>query len=622
MGKQRVVQRVVFPADNDPQVRPVYLEDGSAQPSGRRGARIPAQGRLSLASYFNAFPASYWRRWTSMDAVSLDVRLDRSGRVEVWRSDAAGHAGVFATQPGPEAHFELPLGAEFDLGGYYWLVVEATDEPVELLGADWSGAIDADPGTLSIGITTFNRPTYCLDQLRRISQEPDLLDLLDRLYVIDQGTELVADQPGYSEVAERLGDRLQLIRQPNFGGSGGFSRAMLETVDAGRSRYLLLLDDDAISEPESILRAAAFADAAAARQPILVGGGMLRLDRRGVLFVQGETINFDQGRPALLPGLHYNHDFAEVPLPAAAELHRRHDAFYNAWWMCLIPVQVIAELGLGLPYFIKWDDMEFGLRAQRAGYPTVSPPGVAVWHQAWDDKFSWRSWEEYFSERNMWLTMIAHLERPGGIPARAFSVDLGMILSLQYSSAALRIAARNAAGDGFAGLHDELGTRLGTVRERRTEFVDADKRLQASDFPTCSGEPFTPGPRSTELELGSKADVFRAAGIGLKQLLVPPRRSALAAPQVELDAHQAIWRQFGRFDSALVRYPDGYVWLRRDWRLTWRLLAASVGSVLRLRARWPALHRSHQRGLAVAASLEAWRATFKRGQSAAGEEDA
>lgn len=605
-----MVQRVVFSADNDPDVQPVYLEPGASNPTGRTSARIPAGSRLSLASYFNAFPASYWRRWTNLDAVSVDVRLDRPGRVEVWRSDASGKAAVFSAQDGGEVHFALPLGPEFETGGFYWLAVEAGDEPLELRSAEWTIAVPSESGTLSIGITTFNRPTYCLDQLRRISQEPALLALLDTLYVIDQGSDLVSSQPGFADVAERLGEHLQLIRQPNYGGSGGFSRAMLETVDADRSRYLLLLDDDAISEPESIVRAVAFADAAADRAPVLVGGGMLRLDRRGVLFVQGEQINVDQGRPALLPGLSYNHDFAEVPLPRAAELHRRHDALYNAWWMCLIPVEVIRELGLGLPYFIKWDDMEFGLRAHEAGYSTVSLPGVAVWHQAWDDKFSWRSWEEYFSERNMWLTMIAHRERAGGIPARAFSVDLGMILSLQYSSAALRIEARRTAAKGFDGLHDELGTRLGKVRARRAEFADADKRAQASDFPPSAAATFRPGPRSTELELSSALDVLHAAVIGLKHVAVPPARSALAAPQVELEAHQAIWRQFGRFDSALVHYPDGYVWLRRDWRLTWTLLAGSLASVLRLRLMWPSLHRRHAQKLAGCASLDAWRGKF------------
>ena len=40
-------------------------------------------------------------------------------------------------------------------------------------------------------------------------------------------------------------------------------------------------------------------------------------------------------------------------------LHMRLDADYNGWWMCLIPIEVIREIGLALPAFIKWDDAEY-----------------------------------------------------------------------------------------------------------------------------------------------------------------------------------------------------------------------------------------------------------------------
>ncbi len=46
-------------------------------------------------------------------------------------------------------------------------------------------------------------------------------------------------------------------------------------------------------------------------------------------------------------------------------LHRRVDVDYNGWWMCLIPTAVIKEIGLSLPLFLKWDDAEYGLRANR-----------------------------------------------------------------------------------------------------------------------------------------------------------------------------------------------------------------------------------------------------------------
>jgi len=601
------VQRIVFPTDDVDAVSQLYLESGGT-PQGRTECLIPAGTTLRLGTYFNAFPAAYWRRWTASPAVLLSVDLTAEARCVVWRSDATGAAHAVAEVSGTHCEIELALDESFDRGGYYWLEVTAT-EPTTLREGVWSVVAATTTATTSIGITTFNRPTYCLEQLRRISNESALLSVVDHIYVVDQGNDLVSDQPGFAEVAQVLADRLVMIRQANLGGSGGFSRAMLETVDAGKSQYVLLLDDDAISEPEAIVRAVKFAEVAAARQPVLVGGGMLRLDRREVLFVQGEMINLAQGRPSVLPGLNYNHDFTTDPLPGSPALHPRHDAGYNAWWMCLIPVTALAEIGLGLPYFIKWDDMEFGLRAARAGYPTVSLPGVAVWHQAWDDKFSWRSWEEYFAERNMWLSMLAHQESPRSVPLRAFLVDVGMILSLQYSSAALRVKARSDVQDGLVDLHDCLATRLSEVRAFRAPYPDADKRPSADDFPAVQNLPLPSG-ASQELEIRTTSDVLTAAKVGLKHLFVPVPKKALAAPQVELGGRQAIWRQFATIDSALVRYPDGYVWLRRDQRLTWRLLWQSATSVVRLALGWRRRHRRLRDELPLAVAPQQWRQTF------------
>ncbi len=62
---------------------------------------------------------------------------------------------------------------------------------------------------------------------------------------------------------------------------------MAETLDAGRSDYVLLLDDDVVVEPEGMLRAVTFADLA--RTPTIVGGHMFDLFDRSVLHAFGEA---------------------------------------------------------------------------------------------------------------------------------------------------------------------------------------------------------------------------------------------------------------------------------------------------------------------------------------------
>jgi galactofuranosylgalactofuranosylrhamnosyl-N-acetylglucosaminyl-diphospho-decaprenol beta-1,5/1,6-galactofuranosyltransferase len=138
----RVLQRVVFPGD-DLDVVPLYVETnmdrgaselaseqltealvdsttvagvagatvtnalaGEAQDSIRFGSALPFRPdesvelrrsaviregrRVSFGTYFNAFPASYWRRWTHVDAVTLRIRLAGEATVVLYRSTAKG----------------------------------------------------------------------------------------------------------------------------------------------------------------------------------------------------------------------------------------------------------------------------------------------------------------------------------------------------------------------------------------------------------------------------------------------------------------------------------------------------------------------------------------------------
>ena len=66
---------------------PGYLVDDAGP---RRSALIAADRRVSFATYFNAFPASYWRRYTTVDSVTLRIRLAGESKIVLYRSTARG----------------------------------------------------------------------------------------------------------------------------------------------------------------------------------------------------------------------------------------------------------------------------------------------------------------------------------------------------------------------------------------------------------------------------------------------------------------------------------------------------------------------------------------------------
>lgn len=620
------VNRTVFPVEGVAEVSALYVDTGTgdgSQPGeayeivDRRSITVYPHKRVSLSTYLNAFPASYWQRWTPVRDIRLVVRLAGSGLVSVYKSGARGRSSAVASRSFSDetVSFDLPLRSFVD-GGYYWFDIACAQSEATLLSAEWQVAGDnVELGKATVGITTFNRPAYCLNQIVTVGNNPDVHDVIDSLVVVDQGTDLVSDQPGFTEAAARLGDRLVILRQPNLGGSGGFSRAMHEALKSD-SEYVLLLDDDAISEPEAIFRAVRFADFATS--PTIVGGGMLHLDDRSVLYTQGEV--WDSRKSWMLPSgaSEYDHDFAENTLRQTPDLHRRLHADFNGWWMCLIPTRIIREIGLSLPVFLKFDDIEFSLRAAEHGYPTVCLPGVAVWHMAWHDKDPTRTWEEYFIHRNRIITGLLHsrVSRGGYLPLHSFLGDVKLLFMLQYSTVRLRHAALQDLFEGPERLPEWLGRKQGEARELRSQFVDADVVEDLSALP--------PVRRSSTLLLGAVrkptnpiATLVLALRVGVRQLLIKEAPGSRQNPERIIPAPDITWWRFADIDSALVTAPDGggVAWYQRDRSTMRKFLWKSVHLNAKLARGWNRLSQEYRDGLGSVTSPESWSRTFDSGGS-------
>lgn len=591
---------------------PAYLLDEAGP---RRSAAISAGRRVSFATYFNAFPASYWRRWTTVDAVTLRIRLAGEATVVLYRSTAKGHSHPVETieidNDAPETiERTLPL-TQFIDGGWYWFDVVAGQRGTTLIEAEWAALAEPAPaGRLSIGITTFNRPDFLLEQLRTLGDTAEVLDLLDVVYVVDQGTNRVTEHPDFADAVKRVADRLQVIEQGNLGGSGGFARAMDQTVQAGRSDYLLLLDDDIKLEPESILRAATFADLA--RRPTIVGGHMFSMYERSTLHAFAETVAPHTWWWGPAPNTRARHDFGRRNLCNTPWLHRRADSDYNGWWMCLIPRRIIEEIGLALPAFIKWDDAEYALRARQAGYPTVSMPGVAAWHVPWQDKNDAQDWQAYYHLRNRVVVALLHSprERGGRLVAESAERQLQNLLSMQYSTAALRLLAIEDVLSGPEHLHRDIATRISELREYRLQFSDAQAASDVEGFPPVRGK--APDTQSEPVAPVNKLGLLALVAAGAAHQLRAPRRQARQRPQLALPYQDASWVLLSKLDSALVSAADGEstAWYQRDRRVVASLGSRSVTLHARLLREWPRLAASYRGAAAEFTSPQRWRETF------------
>ncbi|TMQ93277.1 glycosyltransferase family 2 protein [Actinomadura soli] len=615
------------------------LLTGLAENVGRRSVVVPVGRRASFATYFNAFPASYWRRWTSVEEVVLRVRLRGQATVIVYRSSAKGHiqrvdSVRFDSEEPREETVRLTLRPFID-GGWYWMDVLAGEGDAVLERADWcadqSAAGRVRQGRVSLGITTFNRPGFCVDQLVALGQAPEVLDVVDEIYVVDQGTQRVRDDGNFAQARKALGSRLRVIEQGNLGGSGGFSRAMDETVRAGKSDYVLLLDDDVVTETEGVLRAVAFGDFA--RTPTIVGGHMFNLFARSQLHAYGETIGRYRWWWEEAPHTKREHDFAVPPNPfpvlnpntnrrvkkssgslrQTKWLHRRVDVDYNGWWMCLVPTDVVRKVGLSMPMFIKWDDAEYCVRAGEAGFPTVSLPGMAAWHVPWQDKDDGIDWQAYFHERNRLVTALLHspYERGGNLPKESFIISVKHALSMQYSTAELMLSAIEDVLTGPEHMHAGITTKLAEILAFRAAFPDAQNRVSHEEFPQVRMAKPPKRGRGFKPPKGS-VNVLASAMLGTVKQLRPMDASALGNPQAVVPSIDRHWSLLSQFDSALVSSADGtkVAWYQRDPERFRALLKRTSVLHARLSREWPELSRRYRAAMAELASPDAWRATF------------
>jgi galactofuranosylgalactofuranosylrhamnosyl-N-acetylglucosaminyl-diphospho-decaprenol beta-1,5/1,6-galactofuranosyltransferase len=649
---RRVLQRVVLPTSRDVDVLPLYVDPDRPQldvntigMTGRQRSHVPPAApnaeeepnphavlgrfryqiedsdRISFGTYFNAFAASYWRRWTVVTDVSLEVTVSGPGAtVVVYRSMPDGRAQrvddehVPADAAGPASfRFDLSLKSFAD-GGWYWFDIIAGPHGAVLEEAAWVAEVPADraePGSVTIGITTMNRPDFCADLLAQIGSDADVRGILDEVIVAEQGTQKVSDAEGFAAAEKALDGKLRVIEQGNMGGSGGYARSQLETLEAGRSTYMMCMDDDVVCEPESILRSVTFGDLC--RRPTIVGGHMFSLYAKSRLHSFGEIIDKYRFWWTSPPTVFADWDFSERNLRSARWLHRRIDVDFNGWFMCLIPTEVLKTVGLSLPLFIKWDDSEYGVRAQEAGFPTVSFPGAAVWHVPWSDKNDALDWQSYFHQRNRFVAALLHspYDRGGRMVRESLDHQIKHLFAMQYSTAELRHLALEDVLAGPDKLHRELTTKLPQLKEVRSRFPDARAESDPDAFPQARRQkPPKKGQDPTAPK--GRVGVLTAAATNAVRQLLPKRELSDRFPEARLAAMDAKWWMIAQFDSVVVSMPDGTsaAWHHRDREEFRDLLKRTIEIHQRMYREWPRLARLYRDALPEITSTETWRATF------------
>jgi galactofuranosylgalactofuranosylrhamnosyl-N-acetylglucosaminyl-diphospho-decaprenol beta-1,5/1,6-galactofuranosyltransferase len=553
-------------------------------------------------TYFGRLPASYFQRWTSVTEVQLRlvVETSSSARIALRGSDAQGNARTIAHTDvhGTGTTVLTARLNEYLDGGSLWMECTALGGPVTITNLEWTTACPPKIRPAAIAICTFNRPLDCATTLAAIADDKGLLDEIDAVYVVDQGTQPVAEQALFSDVAAQLGDKLVYLQQANLGGSGGFTRGMFEISSISDHANVILMDDDILCEPESVLRLNAFANLTPT--PTIVGAQMLNLKNPRFLHVGAEEVDLVTLKPGRwAPNALHSSDMVKH------KQRKRTDAQYNGWWSCLIPAEIIAAIGLPLPIFIKWDDVEYSLRAGAAGFPTVTLPNAGVWHA----EFHWKDlddWTHYFIVRNSLITAALHSDiqvgPTGTILARVITEA---IVSMRYGLAHTMIRALEDFLKGPSDLADGGMTAGSTIRSERNEYFETTTHPAVK-----TGELTNALPRTTPA--GFLPDKRRYYLVLAKRVVYQWLGRTIPGP-VMIPAVDSHWWHVSLFDQAVVTDASqaGVRVLRRDKKLMRTLSVRLYRAIRRFREDAPQLQAQYRDALPQLTSRDNWARLFE-----------
>ena len=216
---------------------------------------------------------------------------------------------------------------------------------------------------LSIATTTFRKEKFIernieLVKTELLASDYDIAKHLT-MHVIDNGSTL--------DAAALSDEHVIVTPNENVGGAGGFARGMIESLEQSTPAGAMLNIEDTQDQKEDTGFISTYDGSCVPAKPPL----------QVTKFVD----------------VVYNECFDEsVCVPEDA--HR-----YAAWWYCVIPTTVIERNGLPLPIFVRFDDVEYGIRCNPK-FMTMN--GICVWHAKFDIRYN-AGVERYQTVRNQMI---------------------------------------------------------------------------------------------------------------------------------------------------------------------------------------------------------------------------
>lgn len=349
---------------------------------------------LSFDSYFNMFSIEKWNFYTDVNDISLVISAIGRFRIEILSLDNNDKENLITRKDvdlnvkNKEIIFNLP---KFKKGMFFFRILYFDNQP-ELLYAYW-GTKNKPKNFIKISavICTFKKEKYIqknLSLLNKLFIKFPLLHTNFSIKIVDNGNTLSS---------EKLPDcpNLKIYYNENVGGAGGFARGIIETLRSEENNsHILLMDDDIEIRPESILLSISFLSFLKKKyKNYFIGGSMLNIEHKNLQMASVEWFN---SKKLTIEGQNCPLDLNIRSNVIKSNNFSSHEKQHQAWWYCIVPIQIFKDNNLPFPLFFKHDDIDF---SRRNNARIILLNGICVWHEPFYKKTN--IFFDYLHLRNM-----------------------------------------------------------------------------------------------------------------------------------------------------------------------------------------------------------------------------
>ena len=361
---------------------------------------------ISFGTYFNSFSIDAYKKYTDINQIQLCMTLKESGTVELIHSYIKRNKlkkevlDIKKINKNSQVSFNVNL--EKLNGGLLYPVYIPDNKSdkknyEEIIdNAAWyctSQKVKPDSVKLAAVICTFKRENFVYKNAEKLSKLKILNQKKMSVFIIDNGNTI------NSELINN--EQIKIIPNKNLGGSGGFTRGMIEVhklnhtlSEDNKFSHIILMDDDISFMPELFEKISSFLSLLKTEyKDNAIGGAMLNLNSPCIQYENGAKYNF-----LTIASFGNSLDLSNEKNIILNTKEKKAD--FNAWWFCCYPLSKLDENNLPVPFFIKLDDIEYGMRNFKNKFIFLN--GISVWHQEFTGKDA--PYLHYYLIRNRLIT--------------------------------------------------------------------------------------------------------------------------------------------------------------------------------------------------------------------------